>query len=110
DHGEVPRGYLGIELKEVLGETAKALGLGDHGGILIKDVQPNQAAAKAGLRTGDVIVSVNKEVLPSEQAARHFRQLVVDTDPSAEISLEVLRDGQKRMFQVRVGKRPAHLP
>ena len=37
-------------------------------------------------------------------------QLIVDTDPSGAISLEVLRDGKKQNFQLKVGKRPANLP
>ncbi len=108
--GEVPRGYLGIGLDEVNGADAKALGLGDQGGVVITLVQPDQAADKAGLHVGDVIVRVNNEALSSEQAARHFRQLIVDTDPSGAISLEVLRDGQKQHYEVIVGKRPARLP
>src|SRR5207253_2663490 len=46
--GEVPRGFLGIALMEVLGAKAKALGLGENGGVLITLVEPNPAAGKAG--------------------------------------------------------------
>ena len=108
--GEVPRGYLGIGLDEVVGEQAKALGLADQGGVLITQVQAEQAAAKAGLKVGDVITRVNNEALVPLQAVRHLRQLIVDADPDAQITLEVLRGGQKQNVQVTVGKRPAHLP
>jgi S1-C subfamily serine protease len=63
----------------------------------------------AGLHPGDVITRFNNEALPSDQAARHFRQLIVDTDPSGEISLEILRHGIKRNYQIKVGKRPQDL-
>jgi serine protease Do len=110
DHGEVPRGYLGIGLEEVRGDKAKALGLAGQGGVLIKLIQPDQAAEKAGLHVGDVITRFNNEVLPSDQAARQLRQLIVDTNPSDEISLEIVRHGKKQTYQIKVGKRPADLP
>ncbi len=108
--GEVPRGYLGIGLQEVPGAQAKALGLGEQGGVLITLVQPNQAAEQAGLQVGDVITRFNNETLPRDQAARQFRQLIVDTDPDEQISMEVLRDGHRETVRVKVGKRPANLP
>ena len=108
--GEVLRGYLGIGLDEVPGDKAKALGLGDQGGVRITLVQPDQPAARAGLHVGDVITRFNNEAFASDQAVRHFRQLISDTDPSGEVSLEILRNGQKQNFQVKVGKRPPNLP
>jgi S1-C subfamily serine protease len=108
--GEVLRGYLGIGLDELPGEKAKALGLGDQGGVRITLIQPNQPAARAGLHVGDVITRFNNEAFASDQAVRHFRQLISDTDPSGEISLEILRNGQKQNYQIKVGKRPPDLP
>jgi serine protease Do len=108
--GEVARGYLGIRLDEVTGAQAKALGLKDQGGAAITLIQPKQAADIAGLIVGDVITAVNNEALPPDQAARQLRQFIVDTEPDGALSLEVLRDGQKRQFQVKVGKRPASEP
>ena len=108
--GEVPRGYLGIGLEEVAGPQAKALGLGDHGGVRITLIQPRQAAEEAGLQAGDVITHINNQMLPRDQAARHFRQLIVDTDPDEHVAVEILRNGRRENFQIKVGKRPANLP
>jgi S1-C subfamily serine protease len=55
-------------------------------------------------------LKVNKETLSRLQPIRHFRQLVVDLDPGSEVTLEVLRDEERRQVSVTVGKRPAHLP
>jgi S1-C subfamily serine protease len=107
--GEVPRGYLGVAFKELPGEEAKALGLSDQGGVRITQVLPDESAAKAGLRAGDVITRFNDEALPTDQADHHFRQLVVTTDPKGEITLEILRNGHKRNIQIIVGKRPLDL-
>ncbi len=108
--GEVSRGYLGIGLDEVTGAQAKVLGLKDQGGVAITLIQPKQAADNAGLIVGDVITAVNNESLPPDQPARQLRQFIVDTEPDGALSLEVLRDGQKWQFQVKVGKRPVSLP
>ncbi len=108
-NGEVPRGYLGIAMEDLPMNTAKDLNL-EGGGILVKNVLPNEAAAKAGIAAGDVIVSINKNGLDRHQALRHFRQLVVQLEPNEEASIEVLRDGQRKVIATKVGKRPAKLP
>jgi S1-C subfamily serine protease len=107
--GEVPRGYLGIAMEEVNVAQAKALNL-DSGGVLVKDVVQDQAADKAGVQVGDVIVGVNKDALSRLQPVRHFRQLVVDVEPGAEVTLDVLRGEQRLPIRVTIGKRPANLP
>jgi S1-C subfamily serine protease len=107
--GEVPRGYLGIAMEELPGAVAKSYKI-DDGAILVKDVVPNEAAQVAGMQAGDVIVRFNKEILSRQQPLRHFRQLVVDAEPGAEIALEILRDKQRQDVTVKVGKRPANLP
>lgn len=108
--GEVPRGYLGIALEEIAGPRAKELGLGEQGGVLITQVIPDQAGEKAGLRTGDVILRFNNEALLQGQPVRHLRQLIVDTEPETQVSLEILRGGKKQNVPVKVGKRPVNLP
>lgn len=107
--GVVSRGYLGIAMEELPAAQAKALKI-DDGGVLIKEVVKNEAGAKAGLMIGDIILKVNKESLSRLQPIRHFRQLVVDLDPGSEVTLEVLRDEERRPIVVTLGKRPAHLP
>ena len=107
--GEVPRGYLGIAMEELPGPQAKTLKI-DDGGVIVKDVVKGEAAAKAGIKVGDIILKVNKDVLSRLQPIRHFRQLVVDLEPGAEVTLEVLRDEERLPIVVTMGKRPAHLP
>ena len=107
--GEVPRGYLGIGMDEVAGPELKTLKI-DDGAVAVKQVIAGEAADKAGLKVGDIITRINKEALHRTQAVRHFRQLVVDLEPGAEIAVEVLRDGERRQITITIGKRPAHLP
>lgn len=106
--GEVPRGYLGIAMEELPAAKAKALKL-DDGGIIIRDVVDGEAGDKAGLKVGDIIVRVNKDALSRLQPIRHFRQLVVDLEPGAMATLEVVRGNERLPIAVTLGKRPAHL-
>jgi S1-C subfamily serine protease len=108
NRGEVPRGYLGIAMEELPAAQAKLLKL-DEGGIIVKDVVEGEAGAKAGLKAGDIIVRVNKDSLSRLQAIRHFRQLVVDLEPGAQATLEVVRGTERLPISVTLGKRPAHL-
>ena len=107
--GEVPRGYLGIAMEELPGPQAKALKL-DEGGILVKEVVHGEAADRAGIHVGDIIVKVNKDALNRWQPVRHFRQLVVDLEPGANVTLEIVRGEERKQMPITMGKRPAHLP
>ena len=109
EKGQVPRGYLGIAMEELPGPEAKALKI-DDGGVIVKDVVKGEAAGMAGLKVGDIILKVDKTALSRLQPIRHFRQLVVDLEPGSGVTLEVLRDEERRPVVVTVGKRPAHLP
>lgn len=107
--GEVPRGYLGVAMEELPAPQAKALKL-DEGGVIIREVVEGEAGDKAGLKPGDIIVRVNKDALSRSQPMRHFRHLVVDLEPGASATLEVVRGDERKSIAVVIGKRPAHLP
>jgi serine protease Do len=106
--GEVPRGYLGVAMEELPGPELKALKI-DDGAILVKEVIAGEAAAKAGIKEGDVIVKVNKETLYRLNPIRHLRQLIADLEPGAEVTLELIRGQEHRQVIVTLGKRPANL-
>jgi serine protease Do len=108
--GEVPRGYIGVALSDLTRSQAKKLGLNKAGGVLVAQVVPEEAAAKAGLQAGDVIVRYNKETLGLMNPMRHLRQRVVETEVGREVSVEVLRDGRRETLMLRIGKRPPDLP
>ncbi len=107
--GEVPRGYLGIAMEELPAPQAKKLKLED-GGVIVKSVIKAEAAANAGIQTGDIIVRINQDTLNRVEPIRHFRQLVVELEPGRAITIEILRDGVRRQLTLTVGKRPANLP
>ena len=59
EFGEVKRGMLGVQGGEITSELAEALGYESSKGAFVSQVIPDSAADKAGLKAGDVIVSIN---------------------------------------------------
>jgi predicted metalloprotease with PDZ domain len=63
DKGHVTRGWIGVQIQPVTPTIAEAIGLKTPEGALVAQLEPNSPAAKAGIETGDVITSVNGEVV-----------------------------------------------
>ncbi|PZQ23789.1 MAG: protease [Sphingopyxis macrogoltabida] len=99
----VERGYLGIGIAPVDEDLAAALGLPKERGEFVQRVEPDGAAAKAGLRRGDVVTKVNgREVTPQQTLS----YIVANTKPGTRIPLEVIRDGKTMTLNAVVGTRP----
>jgi len=108
--GEVVRGFVGIVMGELAKDQLKDLGLENNNGVVVQEVLPDQAAGKAGLRVGDVIVRFNREALGDANPVRQLRQWILDTAPGTDVTLEVVRGGARRTLHVNVGKRPTMAP
>ncbi len=102
--GKVTRAYLGVTLQPVTPSLAKAFRLTDTKGVLIGDVAPDTPGAHAGLRPGDVILSIDGE--PAVDIA-HLRLKVSMMAPGSVAALKILRDGTPRDIAVRLGDMPA---
>ena len=97
------RGYLGVSLQPLDENIASSLGLPKDQGELVRSVVPGQAAARAGLRQGDVILSVNgAPVTPDETVSF----LIANTTVGARVPLEIIRGGRRESVTVVVGQRP----
>lgn len=99
----IERGYMGIGIQPVDENIGAALGLPKDRGELISRIEPGEAAAKAGLRQGDVVVKVNGQDVTPEQTLSY---LVANTKPGTRIPVEIMRDGKRQTVTVTVGKRP----
>jgi serine protease Do len=97
------RGYLGVGLQPLDENIAAALGLPKDRGELVRSVVPGEAAARAGIQQGDVIVRVNgKDVTPDETVS----YLIANTTVGARVPLDIIRDGRPQTVTVAVGQRP----
>jgi serine protease Do len=104
DNGKVTRGWLGVQIQPVTDEIAESMGFTGAKGALVSDVTENSPAAKAGVRTGDTVVSVNgTEVLEPKDLARRIAQL----KPGEPVDLKVIRDGKPTSLSVEIGTMPA---
>ncbi|MGA8234367.1 MAG: DegQ family serine endoprotease [Candidatus Acidiferrales bacterium] len=88
EHGHVIRGWLGATIQDVTPSMAKAFGMDTPGGVLIADVSPNSPAAQAGLKQGDIVMSVNGQPI-SESS--DLRLQVSEAGPGASFPMTVKR-------------------
>ncbi len=102
-HGKVSRGWLGVRIQEITPAMAKAMNLGEQRGALVADVDAGSPAAKAGLKSGDIIVEYNGKAVTS---SRDLLFDVAGTAGGTTSPVTVLRDGQKLSLNVTVGERP----
>jgi serine protease Do len=103
DSGHVTRGWLGVQIQPVTPEVADALGLKQVGGALVTEPQADSPAAKAGLKPGDVIVSLDGTALKD---SRELAQRVGTMSPGTSVKLNVLRDGKEQTMTVTLGQMP----
>jgi len=97
-HGTVKRAMLGVYLAELTPEIAEGFGLDrNEQGVLIRDVQENSSAARAGLKRNDVVVEFDGEPVSELQK---FRIRVADTPVGRRVPIVVLRDGKKQALTV----------
>ena len=101
--GKVTRGYLGIMLQPLTPELAKEFKVPDENGALGGDVTPNSPAAEAGIKEGDVIVEFNGRKITD---ARQLRLMAAQAAPGTKATVEVIRDGKEKTFNVKLGELP----
>jgi serine protease Do len=103
--GKVTRGYLGVLLKPVTPAIARSVGFQGTDGVLVDDIaKADSPAAKAGLRSGDVITEF--EGKPVKSPAQ-LTELVADTPVGRPAQLKFVRDGRVQTATVNLGERPA---
>lgn len=95
--GDVRRGLLGVMGNDVDAGLAKAMGVSANRGAFVREVTPDSAAEKAGLKAGDIITKVNGRELHS------FRELaakIASMGAGAEVELTIVREGDEQEVTV----------
>lgn len=104
DTGRVERAFLGITPIEISAAMAEQFELGVESGVGVEEVEDGSAAEKGGVRGGDVIVSLEGKPLRSvEDLFFELRR----RKPGDEVTLTVVRDGERRQLQVTLAERPS---
>ena len=100
EFGEVRRGLLGILGSDIDAGLAEAMNAEVNIGAFVSEVQPESAAAKAGLQAGDIITAINGRKLNSFQ---ELRAKIASMGAGAEVELTVMRKGDSMRLDVVLG-------
>jgi serine protease Do len=96
-------GSLGLQMAEVSLDQAKSLGLSPVKGVLVNSVLPGQSAERVGIRSQDVILSVNDTRVDSP---RDVLRMIGGLEAGRVVKLTILRKGQTLQLSVPLGKKP----
>ncbi len=107
--GSVSHPFIGIQMVNITPDVAKEnnqnpnspLLLPEVSGVLVTRVLPNTPAAASGVRSGDVIVRVNRQPITG---AEQLQKLVESSGVGAKLELEIMREGRSRQVTVTTGE------
>jgi serine protease DegQ len=103
-HGEVTRGWLGIEPQELTDDLAHAASPATHiDGVLVRGLQPDGPAEKAGMQVSDVVLEIGGR---STHDVPGLLARIAELTPGSDTHVKVLRDAKPLDLDVVVGKRP----
>jgi serine protease Do len=103
DKGKVTRGWIGVQIQPVTADIADSLGLKQARGALVAEPQDGSPAAKAGIKSGDVIVSLNGEPVPD---ARTLARRISSMPPGTAVKIGVFRNGHEEVLSMTLGELP----
>jgi serine protease Do len=95
--GETRRGWIGVSIQSVSDEIAESLGMTGTKGALVSSVAPDGPAAKAGIKTGDVVVTFDGQDVTE---MRVLPKIVADTVIGKSVDVGVFRNGKVETFKV----------
>lgn len=101
--GKVVRGYFGIEPVDITPEIVAALKLPKNEGVVVRGVQRNAPAGRAGMEPGDVMVTINGVVVSDTPA---MLNQIAQLAPGSVAKVRVIRNGKDLDLDVTVGERP----
>ena len=99
--GRVVRGRIGVSIDQVSKDVAESIGLGDTKGALVRGVEADSPASKAGLEPGDIIVKFDGK---SIEKSADLPRLVGNTKPGSRSTITVFRRGGYKDLMVTVGE------
>jgi len=100
-YGKTARGWLGVQIKEVDEDVAKALGLKSRNGAVVVNAVPGGPAAQAGILAGDVIIRFDGKSVPND---KRLPQIVAGTEVGKAVDVVLVRKGQEMTVKVTLGE------
>jgi serine protease DegQ len=102
-HGSVTRGWIGAGVQELTPELADSFKLGEIKGVLVTDVVHRSPADQAGVKTGDILVTIDNNAIDNWSA---MLDTVANLPPGKIVPIKLMRNGTAISLEVKVGKRP----
>jgi serine protease Do len=103
DKGYVTRGWLGVQIQPVTSGIADGLGMKKAEGALVDEPQADSPAAKAGIKSGDVITTINGTTVKN---ARELARTIAMMPPNTSVKLDILSNGEDKTLTVTLGQMP----
>jgi serine protease Do/serine protease DegQ len=101
-YGQVKRGILGVNIYGVTPDIAKEFGLTESSGALVAGVAQGSAAERAGVKTGDIITSINGATM---RDAGELRNTIGMLRVGDKVEIGLLRDGKPRKVTALIAER-----
>ena len=102
NEGRVTRAWLGVGIQDLTPELADYYHVKEQKGALVTQVYEGDPADKAGIKTGDIIVQVERKKVSS---SRDLSRSIANAPVGAQIPITILRDGQKKTVHVELTER-----
>ena len=100
--GKVVRGWLGVGIQPLTPELAKKFGVSEGEGVLVNEVFEKDPAAEAGIKPGDIILTIDGSVVDSPNK---LSRLIGALPPGAAPKIEVVRDFTRQVLTVPLSER-----
>ncbi|MEA1996483.1 MAG: DegQ family serine endoprotease [Gemmatimonadota bacterium] len=100
--GRVSRGWLGVSIRDIDGDLAKAFKVEPNSGVLIDDVIEGTPAERAGIESGDIVTHINGKPV---KTSTELRDRVAMIKPGTKAGFKILRDGKKMTFNIVLEER-----
>jgi serine protease Do len=101
--GKVTRGWIGVQIQQVTPDIADSIGLKNAEGALVAEPQTNSPADKAGIKSGDVITSVDGRPVKN---ARELAKKISSMVPGTSVKLGIWRKGEEKQLTLTLGELP----
>src|SRR3989442_344318 len=103
-YGKVSRGRLGVTIQGGTQELADSFGLKKAQGALVSAVEPKSPAGKAGIKAGDIILSVDGRTIEN---SIDLPRVIGESRPGTPVNLKIWRQGETRELNASLGEAPA---
>ncbi|MCI5223962.1 MAG: Do family serine endopeptidase [Candidatus Electrothrix sp. AR4] len=103
-NGKVTRGWLGLLIQDMDENLARSFGVSKGEGILVAEITAGSPAEKAGIKQGDILLSLDGDKLNDVTSLRNRIAMI---SPGNKVNLQIFRNGRKKNVHVLIAEQPS---